>query len=268
MATEPKVKRDGLAVSCPCTPVPDSETAAGEPDALLTIEMAPVLAPAEVGANVALTEELLPALMVNGRVAPLTPNPEPVAFSWVMVTDEFPGLVSEIVCDELLPTAAFPKLMLEGVTVSCGCDATPAPLSAMVNGEFDALLTSEMLPLRAEEEEGEYLAVNVVLWPAVRVEGVARPAMLTPAPEILICEMVMVAEPELVSVTGDEPVDPTFTLPKSTLAGFAPRVAPPATPVPERVKVCGELGALSVKLMLPCAAPAAVGANCAEKVMD
>jgi hypothetical protein len=28
------------------------------------------------------------------------------------------------------------------------------------------------------------------------------------------------------------------------------------------------LGALSVKLMLPCAAPAAVGANCAEKVMN
>jgi len=248
--------------------VPDNETEAGEPGALLTIEIAPDLDPAEVGAKVALIEELLPALMVNGRLAPLTPNPGPVALSWVMVTDALPGLVSEIVCDELLPTAAFPKLTLEGFTVSCGCDETPAPVSAIASGEFKALLASEMLPVMVAAAEAENLAVKVVLCPATRVEGVARPAMLTPAPEILICEMVMVAGPELVSVIGDEPVDPMNTLPKSTLAGLALRVAPPATPVPERARVCGELGALSVKLMPPCAAPAAVGTNCTPKVKD
>lgn len=62
-------------------PVPETEISAGEPGALLTIEIVPLLEPAEVGAKVALTEELLPALMVNGRLAPLTPNPEPVAVS-------------------------------------------------------------------------------------------------------------------------------------------------------------------------------------------
>lgn len=177
-------------------------------------------------------------------------------------------MVSEIVCEVLLPTAALPKLMFEGFTVSCGCEATPAPLSAIANGEFEALLTSEMLPARVAAEDGENLTVKVVLCPAMRVDGVARPLMVTPAPAMLICEMVMVAEPELVRVIGDEPVDPTVTLPNETLAGLASSVAVPATPVPERVRVCGELGALSVKLMLPCAAPAAVGANCAEKVMD
>ena len=40
------------------------------------------------------------------------------------------------------------------------------------------------------------------------------------------------------------------------------------TPFPARVRVWGEFGALSVKLMLPVAAPAAVGANCVEKESD
>lgn len=81
VAIEPKVSTDGLALSCPCMPVPDSEINAGEPGALLMIEIEPVLEPAEVGAKVALTEVPLPALMVSGRLPPLTPNPEPVALS-------------------------------------------------------------------------------------------------------------------------------------------------------------------------------------------
>jgi len=81
VATEPKVTIEGLAPSWPCTPVPDSEIAAGEPAALLTIEMPPVTAPAEVGAKVALKDAPAPALIVIGRPAPLTPNPEPVAFN-------------------------------------------------------------------------------------------------------------------------------------------------------------------------------------------
>lgn len=224
VATEPKVSRDGLAPSCPCTPVPDSEMDAGEPGALLTIEIAPDLDPAEVGAKVALTEELLPALMVSGRLAPLTPNPEPLAASWVMVTAALPELVSETVCEVLLPTEAFPKLMVEGLAVSCGWEATPVPVRPITCGEFGALLTREMLPVRAAAEEGTNLAVKVVLCPETRVDGVARPLILTPAPEIVICEMVTVAEPELVKVIGDEPLEPTITLPKFTLEGLTVRL--------------------------------------------
>ena len=90
---------------------------------------------------------------------------------------------------------------------------------------------------------------------------------LKPVPVAVMAEIVALAFPELVSVTVCWPLLPTETLPNDTLAGLAPSVALVATPVPVRVRVCGELGALSVKLMLPCAAPAAVGANCAEKVM-
>lgn len=79
VATEPNVTTAGLAPSCPWTPVPDSATAAGEPCALLTIEMLPVALPAEVGANVALNEALAPALIVIGILPPLTPKPAPDA---------------------------------------------------------------------------------------------------------------------------------------------------------------------------------------------
>lgn len=103
---------------------------------------------------------------------------------------------------------------------------------------------------------------------AASVIGAARPVTLKPVPVATMAEIVALAFPELVSVTVCWPLLPTETLPNDTLAGLAPSVALVATPVPVRVRVCGELGALSVKLMLPCAAPAAVGANCAEKVMD
>lgn len=54
--TEPKLTLAGLAPICPWMPVPDIAMAAGEPGALLTTEMLPVAAPAEVGANVAVND--------------------------------------------------------------------------------------------------------------------------------------------------------------------------------------------------------------------
>src|SRR2546425_3794218 len=53
-----------------------------------------------------------------------------------------------------------------------------------------------------------------------------------------------------------------MTLPKATLPGLALSVAVAVTPLPERVSVCGDPGALSAKLMLPVVPPAAAGANC------
>jgi len=45
----------------------------------------------------------------------------------------------------LAPTTTLPKLTLVGVMESCGW--TPVALSAMVVGEFGALLTSDTLPV-------------------------------------------------------------------------------------------------------------------------
>jgi hypothetical protein len=89
-------------------PVPDKATIAGEPGALLTIEMPPVAAPAEVGAKVAVNDALLPALMFIGIVAPLMPNPVPEAVAWVTVRVALPEFVKVIVWGTLLPTATLP----------------------------------------------------------------------------------------------------------------------------------------------------------------
>jgi len=67
--------------------------------------------------------------------------------------------------------------------------------------------------------------------------------------------------PLFVSVIVCVPLLPTATLPKETLPGLAVSVAFAAIPVPVSKMVCGEPGALSVKEMLPVAAPAAVGEN-------
>ena len=74
-------------------PVPDKAIAAGEPGALLTIEMLPVAAPAVVGAKTAVNDELLPALMDIGRLTPATLKPVPDADACVTVRVAFPLFV-------------------------------------------------------------------------------------------------------------------------------------------------------------------------------
>ena len=99
-------------------PVPDKAIIAGEPGALLTTEILPDAAPADVGAKVAVNDTLLPALMFIGIVAPLMPNPVPEAVACEIVTLAEPEFVSVIVCDPLLPTATEPKLTLPGLALS------------------------------------------------------------------------------------------------------------------------------------------------------
>jgi hypothetical protein len=75
--------------------------------------------------------------------------------------------------------------------------------------------------------------------------------------------MVALAFPLLVKVIDCCPLLPVATFPNATLPGLATSVELVATPVPTMLTTCGEPGALSVKVMLPVCAPAAVGANCA-----
>jgi hypothetical protein len=106
--TEPKFTLAGLAPSCPCVPVPDSAIEAGEPGALLTTDMLPLAAPADVGAKVAVNEALLPAPIFIGIVAPLMLNPAPDTVVCVTVRVALPEFVRVIVCGALLPTATLP----------------------------------------------------------------------------------------------------------------------------------------------------------------
>ena len=78
-STFPKLKLEGLGVSVPCTPVPLKAIAAGDPGALLLMEMLPDALPVDAGKNCAVKEILEPALIVCGRVKPLRLKPVPEA---------------------------------------------------------------------------------------------------------------------------------------------------------------------------------------------
>jgi hypothetical protein len=95
------------------------------------------------------------------------------------------------------------------------------------------------------------------------VSGVDNPLMPKPVPDADAAEIVTLADPEFVNVTGVDPVVPRRTLPKFTLVGLAER--PPSVPVPLSGMDSVASDALLVIAMLPDALPLAVGANCAVK---
>jgi hypothetical protein len=115
--TELKFTLPGFDVTCPCTPVPVRATVAGEPTALLAIEIDPVAPPAAVGENVVLKVALAPAATVIGKL-PLTLNPLPEDVAELIVSVALPEFVKLTVCVPLAPTFTLPKLMLGVPNVS------------------------------------------------------------------------------------------------------------------------------------------------------
>jgi hypothetical protein len=262
VATDPKFTLPGFAVSWPCTPVPERETVAGDPAALLAIEIEPVAAPAAAGVNVALNEALAPAATVIGN-EPLAANPFPDAVAEVTVSVAFPEFVNETVCVPVLPTLTLPKLTLGVPSVNCACPAVPVPLNAIVSGEFGRLLAIEIDPDAAPVAVGANFTPNVTLCPAVSVCGVVKPVVLNAAPETVAELMFTFAVPPFVSVTFTVLLLPVSWLPKFTLPGFA--VSVPSVPVPVIGIEMLASEAVLVTLIDPVAAPAVVGANCAVK---
>ena len=93
--TFPKLRLVGVAVRdevC-ATPLPESDTAAGELVAVLTTETQPEALPVTVGAKVAVKLVLWPAVRVRGSESPLMLNPEPVTVACETVTLPVPLLV-------------------------------------------------------------------------------------------------------------------------------------------------------------------------------
>jgi hypothetical protein len=122
-----------------------------------------------------------------------------------------------------------------------------------------------MLPLTLPADVGANLALNVVLNPAPNVSGAVIPVVLKPAPAAVTEEIVTVALPPLVRVMVCELFVPVATLPKAMLAGVAASCG--CVPVPLKLMVVGEFGALLTIEMLPLALPADVGANLALNVV-
>jgi len=101
--------------------------------------------------------------------------------------------------------------------------------------------------------------------PGVSVSGVVIPLVFTSLALTVICEIVTVAFPVLVTETLLELELPALILPKARLVGLADRVTDAATPVPVKDTLAGELGALLEMLTVPVRLPAVVGANSALK---
>jgi len=125
-----------------------------------------------------------------------------------------PVLLTFIVCVFVLPTGTLPKLALAGTRESCGCSCTAAPDSAIIAGEFVALLTTETLPVTLPTAVGAKAIFNEAFCPAAKVRGSVSPLAVKPAPETLSCEMLTLELPVLLKVTVWLPLLPTFTFPK------------------------------------------------------
>lgn len=247
-------------------PVPLNAMVVGDPGALLTIEMLPVALPAAVGENFAANVVVWPAASVAGTDNPVMLNPVPDALPCEIVTLAVPELVKVTFTDPLAPTSKLPKFMLEGFAVRFPC--TPVPVSGIVTVGSLAVLVIVMLPEADPEVVGANCAVKLVLWPAASVNGVESPTAVNPEPAALTAEIVALVLPLLVRVIVCCPVLPTDTFPNATLPGLAVKVELVDTPLPTKVTACGEVGALSVNVMLPVAAPVAVGANCTLNESD
>ena len=114
VVTLPKLRLVGLMlrVNVAAIAVPLSPTEVGEVGALLTIEMLPDAGTTDVGRKATVIVVCCPAFTFKGSENPLTLNePEPDAFTWVMLNVAVPVFVMIKTCDELLPTTRFPKLM-------------------------------------------------------------------------------------------------------------------------------------------------------------
>lgn len=79
----------------------------------------PLSAPDAAGANVTVPVTLCPAASVRVLLTPLRENPVPDALACVIVTLELPEFVSKSDCFWLPPTETLPKLIEDGLAVSC-----------------------------------------------------------------------------------------------------------------------------------------------------
>ena len=147
-------------------PVPLSGTVAGEPGSELVIVSAPDCAPAAVGANVTVTEQLAPAANAatpQGAVMaklPLTAN-----VTAVIGVVPVLSTVNERLA--VLPTFTVPKISWPGVICRCGC--APAPESATPNGRGAAELAMDSVPVRVPLCDGANATCSVQLAPGASV---------------------------------------------------------------------------------------------------
>ncbi len=158
-------------------------------------------------------------------------------------------------------------LAVQLIVTLAGAELVPAPVKLTV-GDEEALLENVTLPDALATVVGANVIVRVVLWPAVRVAGVAIPLPEKPVPVTLICERLRVALPEFVIVSDFVPVVPSGTFPKANVLELTEIEGAVAIPVPVIETADGEFGALLEIETLPGKLPAVAGAKVTLKLAE
>jgi hypothetical protein len=123
--TFPKLTFDALADTSACKPTPLNEIAAGALSVVLPMEMAPVMAPGPVGANLTATRIAFPGARAAGADSPLTVKPAPEIVAGFMATLSVPLFVRVMFSVLDWPTATSGKTSDPGETFNPGRAPVP-----------------------------------------------------------------------------------------------------------------------------------------------
>lgn len=217
--TLPKLRLAGDEARAPAvTPLPVIGTASAALEASLVRVSALLTGPLDCGLKVTLNAALWPAARVKGRLRPVMVKPDPEKLACDTVTLELPELVRVSGKVWPWPTCTLPKVRLAGFEAR-----VPGPVAMPETGtlttEFEASLTTAILPLELPADCGANVMVKLLRSPAARVRGKVMPLILKPLPLIVAWLMVTLVLPELIRVAAWVWLAPIFTLPKARLVG-------------------------------------------------
>lgn len=136
------------------TPVPERVMVLGKPVAVLAMVTLPLSVPEVLGPKITPKVILWPGDKETGVPAPLRVNPVPLSVICETVTFELPEFVSATLCVDEDPALTLPKARFVALSASDWVAGIPIPLTAMVDGEFGALLTMVTLPLTDPADVG------------------------------------------------------------------------------------------------------------------
>ena len=147
----------------------------GEPGALVTKDTVAEAVPLACGVKVKVKVAVCPAEMVIGSAGPVSWNSALLTEADVTVTLALAALRVAVMF-LLWPTVTLPNPKLVGDTPNVPT-AAPVPDKLIAGRVFDALDTTETLPVGVPAACGVKLTLNVKLWPALMVNGTVTPLM-------------------------------------------------------------------------------------------
>ena len=181
------------------TPLPLSDSVAGEFAALLTKERLAVAVPEAWGRKVTVKGIDWPAARVVGSEIPLRTNSALVLVAEEIVTEE-PLALSMPGKDAGDPVLTLPKFKAKGDSVNCPA-VFPFPDRGMLSCGFEAFERIARFPEIEPQAVGAKTTLKVKLCPAPRIVGRDKPLAVNAALDEATCEMVTLAVPVLVSVS-------------------------------------------------------------------